>query len=111
PRWFMGTGYMAQADDCVGTPDEGTISGQNLVCNGSTTHLTLDGSTGAAGSTREWFSSTTPGGPYTTPAGTGPSLETVAITQNMYYLAEVTCTVSGLTPTSPEYEAQVHPGF
>ncbi len=112
PRYFTGSITFAPAAACAGIPIPGTISGSSLVCSGSTTVLDLTGSSAGTGITRTWYSSTNPGGPYTTLAGTGNSITTAPITANTYYVVEVTCTeAGGGTSTTAEHAVMVNNGF
>ncbi|MBL8002702.1 MAG: hypothetical protein JNL05_12150, partial [Flavobacteriales bacterium] len=107
PRYFTGTLNFTPATPCAGLPTAGTISGAPFVCTGGSTTLSLTGSTVGTGLTRNWFSSTTPGGPYTTPAGSGISISTGPVSVTTYYVCTVTCTNSGLSATTPEFTLPV----
>ncbi len=86
---------------CSGTPLAGTIDGPTQLCTGQDANLTLNGASAEAGISYQWASSTTAGGPYTN-LGTTNAQMTGALTANTYYVMTATCSVSGLSATTPE---------
>ncbi len=88
---------------CTVAPTAGTVSaGTNPVCNGSTTTLTLNGSSNGAGITRQWQSSPNNSAWTNIPGATGLTYTTPALTANTYYRAVTTCSaVPGSPATSP----------
>ncbi|MBP7450405.1 MAG: hypothetical protein KA817_10215, partial [Flavobacteriales bacterium] len=103
PRYFTGGITFMPAAACTGIPTAGAISGSSQVCTGGSTTLSVVGSSVGTGITRNWFSSLVSGGPYTTPVGSGLSVNSGAITANTYFVCEVTCTNSGQTATTSEF--------
>lgn len=87
---------------CSGTPTAGTISGTSTLCAGGSSTLGLVGNTIASGITYQWKESNVPGGPYTN-VGTLSGYNTGVITDTMYYVAELTCTASGFSASTPEF--------
>ncbi|MBK6540958.1 MAG: hypothetical protein IPG10_06695 [Flavobacteriales bacterium] len=110
PRWFTGSITFIPAAACVGTPTAGTISGPSFVCSGASTDLQVTGSTVGTGITREWYSSLTPGGPYTTFVGSGTTVNTGPVTSDTYYVCVVTCTPSTLSDQTAEFHLPVTAG-
>jgi large repetitive protein len=98
-----------EIDACTGTPTAGTLSGASVLCAGLGTTLTLSGASASAGISYQWYSSTTAGGPYTTALGTGLTQATGVLATTTYYVVSVTCSVSGLTATTPEKTITVTP--
>ncbi len=93
---------------CVGVPTAGLISGASAVCSNLSTTLTLAGASSEAGTSYQWASSNTPGGPYGTLMGTGLTQNTGALTTPTYYTVTVTCSVSGLSAISNEQAISVN---
>jgi len=85
---------------CSGTPTVGTASASNdTVCNGVNFDLILTGYTsGVAGLTFQWQSSSTLGGTYTNITGATTPTFTTTQTATTYYKCIVTC--SGGTPVT-----------
>ncbi|MBK9274055.1 MAG: right-handed parallel beta-helix repeat-containing protein [Flavobacteriales bacterium] len=110
PRYFTGTLTFLPATPCTGTPVAGTIAGPSFVCENGTADLVVNGSTVGAGITRDWYSSTTSGGPYTTFVGSGTTVNTGPVTMDTYYVCTVTCTTSGQAATTAEFHLPVTPG-
>ncbi|MBK6627853.1 MAG: hypothetical protein IPG35_09745 [Flavobacteriales bacterium] len=104
-RYFTGSVTFIPATACSGQPTAGTISGPPFVCNGGTATLNVNGSTTGTGLTREWYSSSVSGGPYSTFVGSGTSVNTGVVTANTYYVCVVTCTASPLpnSDQTPEF--------
>lgn len=111
PRYFTGTLTFVPATPCSGTPSAGSITGPAFACANTSVDLVLNGSTVGTGITREWYSSTTPGGPYTTFVGSGASVNTGPVASDTYYVCTVTCTNSGQDATSPEFHLPVTQGI
>ncbi len=111
PRYFTGTLTFIPATPCSGAPTAGSISGPAFVCANTSADLVVNGSTVGTGITREWYSSTTSGGPYSTFVGSGATVNTGAITSDTYYVCIVTCTNSGLDATTAEFHLPVTPGI
>jgi len=93
---------------CSGTPTAGTINGSSTVCSGLSTTLNLTGASTEAGTTYQWASSLTPGGPYGTLMGTSATQNTGAVTAPTYYTVIATCSVSGLSATTSEFALAVN---
>lgn len=93
---------------CAGTPTAGTITGATTACSGNNLTLGLSGTSTDSGITIQWASSATPGGPYTN-MGTATTQATGALSATMYYVAMVTCTLSGMAATTPEHTITVTP--
>ncbi|MBK6752567.1 MAG: hypothetical protein IPG69_03040 [Flavobacteriales bacterium] len=110
PRWFTGSITFMPAAACVGMPTAGAISGPSFVCSGASTDLQVVGSTVGTGITREWYSSLTPGGPYTTFVGSGTTVNTGPVTSDTYYVCVVTCTPSTLSDQTAEFHLPVTAG-
>ena len=95
---------------CTVAPTAGTVSaGTNPVCNGSTTTLSLNGSSNGAGITRQWQSS--PNNTTWTPiaGATGLTYTTPALTANTYYRVVTTCAaVPGSPATTPSFQVTVN---
>lgn len=111
PRYFTGTLTFVPATPCSGTPTAGTITGPMFACANTSADLLVNGSTVGTGITREWYSSTTSGGPYTTFVGTGTTVNTGPVTSDTYYVCTVTCTNSGQDATTAEFHLPVTPGI
>jgi hypothetical protein len=92
---------------CSGTPIVGTIDGPNQLCDGQNVTLTLNGAASDAGISYQWASSATPGGPYTA-MGTLNSQATGTLSANTYYVMTSTCSVSGLSATTPEFGININ---
>jgi hypothetical protein len=92
---------------CSGTPTAGTINGNSAICSGLSTNLTLTGASVDAGISYQWASSTTPGGPYTN-LGTSGTQNTGAMSVTTYYVVTTTCSVSGLSSVTPEFNILVN---
>lgn len=105
-----GFGYGIAIDDiglqevppCSAPVVAGTIISDPIhVCaSGGTTQLDLVGSTLATGLTYEWFSSSSPTGPFVTTGGTGLPYNTDPIVVNTWFKVVVTCAATGATDTS-----------
>lgn len=93
---------------CSGTPTAGSINGSSTVCSGLSTTLNLTGASTQAGTTYQWASSLTPGGPYGTLMGTSTAQNTGAVTAPTYYTVTATCSVSGLSATTSEFALTVN---
>jgi hypothetical protein len=102
PRFFLGGITYITASDCAGTPTAGTIQGPATICNNGSGFLSLSGQTVANNISYTWFSSTTNGGPYTTPAGSGQFINTGTVSQTTYYVAQIACSGGG-TATTPQF--------
>ncbi len=97
---------------CSGTPTAGTASTTSPAaqCEGSTFDLELNGHSTGFPFTYQWQESTVAGGPYTNVVGaTSDTYTTVALSNTMYYVCVVTCTVSGLSATSTEVACVINP--
>ena len=97
---------------CSGSPSGGTAStsSSNPQCAGSTFDLLLSGHSTGIPFTYQWQESATSGGPYTNIAGaTATTYTTVALSNTMYYVCVVTCTVSGMSSTSTEVACNINP--
>lgn len=93
---------------CSGTPASSTITGASSVCTGSGTTLGLSATYTDIGLTIQWGSSTVSGGPYS-PMGTASTQATGNLTVTTYYSCTITCTISGLSFTTPEYTITINP--
>lgn len=111
PRYFTGTLTFIPATPCSGAPTAGSIAGPSFACANTSVDLVVNGSTVGTGITREWYSSTTSGGPYSTFVGSGATVNTGTITTDMYYVCTVTCTNSGQDATTSEFHVPVTPGI
>ena len=111
PRYFTGTLTFVPATPCAGAPTAGIIAGPPFTCANGSAVLELNGSTVGTGITREWYSSTTSGGPYTTFVGSGATVNTGSVTSDTYYICTVTCTNSGQDATTAEFHLPVTPGI
>lgn len=97
---------------CSGTPTGGTAITTSLAsqCAGNTFDLELTGHSVGASFTYQWQESSVSGGPYTNIAGaTSDTYTTVALSNTMYYVCIVTCTMSGLSATSTEQACTIYP--
>lgn len=92
---------------CAGTPTAGIITGPSSVCSGLGTTLMLTGASADAGITYQWGSSTIAGGPYTN-MGTGAMQATGNLTSPMFYIVTLTCSVSGLSSSTAEYNLTIN---
>ncbi len=86
----------------------GTTTGTASICLGSTSALSVTGSTsGAAGLTYQWYSSPTSGGPFTLiPTATGATY-TATPTANTYYQRETICAANTTNAFSTEFLVSV----
>ena len=91
---------IAAGTACTGTPTAGTASATNdSACSGTSFNLILTGYTsGVAGITFQWQSSSTSGGTYTDISGATTATYATTQTATTYYKCVVTC--SGGTPVS-----------
>lgn len=95
--------------NCSGTPTAGTITGASTLCAGSAgTTLGLSGTSSTLGITYQWKSSTTSGGPYNN-LGTSSTQATGTLSQTTYFVAQITCSNSGQSSTTPEFTITVNP--
>jgi hypothetical protein len=86
---------------CSGTPTAGTsVATPNAVCPGSSSVLSLTGSTLAGGITYQWQSASALAGPYSNIGAATSSTYTATPAVNTYYRCVVTCTTSGLSANS-----------
>jgi trimeric autotransporter adhesin len=94
------------APACAGTPIAGTATAASAsICTGTGTSICLTGQSAASGITVQWQSATVSGGPYTNvpcaTGGTGNCYNTGNLAVGTYYyIAQVTCTNSGITVAS-----------
>jgi len=86
---------------CTGMPVAGTITGPAAVCTGLGTTLNLTNGATEPGTSYQWASSATAGGPYTS-LGTVASQATGSLTAPVYYIVTTTCVFSGLSAVTPE---------
>lgn len=99
---FDGQGF------CNGVPTAGTANIPAPLCRGSSFVLSLTGPSTGVGITYQWMESATPGGPYTNiPGATGPAFTTTPQYIDQYYVAVVTCVLTGQADTSAEIPALV----
>ena len=79
---------------CAGAPAAGTSSSSvaGPVCAPASTTLSISGQSTDGGVVVEWYSSLTPGGPYTTFEGVGTSVVVSGLTATTYFQASVICT-------------------
>ncbi len=107
---FVGT--IASA--CAGTPIPGSAAAASAnICNGTSATICLTGQTAAAGITIQWQTATVSGGPYANVpcalGGTGNCFNTGNLaTGTYYYIAQVTCTNSGITVASNQVTVVVN---
>lgn len=97
---------------CSGTPTAGTAGTTSppAQCDGSTFDLELNGHSTGPAFTYQWQESTVNGGPYTNISGaTSDTYTTAALSNTMYYVCVVTCTVSGLSATSTQVTCTINP--
>lgn len=87
---------------CSGTPAPGTVTASTTsgACNPYTTNLSLPGTTGIGGLQFQWENSTD-GSAWNPIAGATNSIYSPSIGSNIYYRANVTCQVSGLSAPTP----------
>lgn len=99
--WAIDNVLVEGLSSCAGTPVAGTISGcPTSICPNVAYDMMISGATGDAGITYQWLSSAD-GITYSpVTAATTTSLHDSTNAQ-IYYLAVVTCTASGLTDTTP----------
>jgi hypothetical protein len=96
---------------CSGTPTAGTAitTSPASQCAGNTFDLELTGHSTGTAFTYQWQESSVSGGPYTNIAGaTADTYTTVALSNTMYYVCVVTCTVSGMSATSTEQACTIY---
>jgi hypothetical protein len=95
---------------CTVAPTAGTVTaGTNPVCNGSTTTLTLNGSSNGAGITRQWQSSLNNTTWSNISGATGLTYTTPALAVNTYYRVITTCSAVPASPaTTPSYLVNVN---
>ncbi|MBK9286530.1 MAG: T9SS type A sorting domain-containing protein [Flavobacteriales bacterium] len=104
----VGLTYTWAPPVCSGTPATAAITGPGTICSGNAATLNVT-PLPFANLTYDWFMSTTPGGPYTTPAGSGSSISTgVLTTGSYYYVCTTTCSNGGGNSTSAEYVLNVN---
>lgn len=85
---------------CVGTPTAGTAAAATAtICAGSTSLLSLSGTTVGAGITYQWQSATSSAGPFANISGATAANYLAAPVQTTYYQAVVTC-ANGGSPVS-----------
>ncbi len=101
-------GNFTSLPNCTGTPASATINGAAAVCTGTGTTLTLSTVYTDLGITYQWRSATVSGGPYSTTLGTAASQATGNLTTTTYYIAEITCSFTGLTFTTAEKSVVVN---
>ena len=93
---------------CTGIPSAGTVSGNDTLCSGDTTVLTLNGCTIAPGISYQWTYSFSPNGPFIN-TDTTISLNSGPITDTVYYQATVTCNLSGQSASTTIFPVLVNP--
>ena len=93
---------------CTGTPVAGTISGNDTLCAGNSTTLTLNGCDIAPGISYLWSYSYSPSGPFTN-ADTTITLNSGLLNDTIYYQATVTCNLSGQSATTVLFPVLVNP--
>lgn len=97
---------------CSGAPAAGTASTTSPAsqCVGNTFDLELSGHSTGIPYTYQWQEASVSGGPYTNISGaTSDTYTTVALSNTMYYVCVVTCTVSGMSSTSTEVVCTINP--
>ena len=102
-------GGFTPVPNCSGTPTSGTITGAAGVCIGSGTTLVLSGATYGPGTTYQWATSTTLGGPYSTLLGTTTTQSITPIASPTYYKVTVGCNFSSLSAATSEYSVVINP--
>ncbi len=114
-------GYNIHIDDiqwegfpnlCSGQPAAGTISATNsIICNGGgATILSLSGqTTGFAGITFQWKSSTSATGPFNNFGGNVSTISTGAISASTFYKCVASCSYSGQSDSSAVKLIKVNP--
>ncbi|MEN9972608.1 MAG: hypothetical protein RIS20_955 [Bacteroidota bacterium] len=87
---------------CAGTPTGGTISSSStLICGGSgSATLTLNGASSGTGISYQWYTSSTPNGPYALIGSNSTTALTGNLNANQYYYNMVTCAGSGQSSSS-----------
>ncbi|MFN6038916.1 MAG: GEVED domain-containing protein [Bacteroidota bacterium] len=93
---------------CSGTPVSGSISGNDTLCAGDNTTLTLNGSTIAPGISYLWSYSFSPNGPFTN-ADTTITINSGPLNDTIYYQVTVTCSLSGQAATTVLFPVVVNP--
>ncbi|MDQ3101313.1 MAG: hypothetical protein M3R08_07995, partial [Bacteroidota bacterium] len=84
-------------DVCSGAPVAGTATSSvaGPVCSPASTSLSVSGQSNIGGIVINWYSSTTPGGPFTAIAGANTNPYTVqGLSQTTYFLAWVKCALT-----------------
>jgi nitrous oxide reductase accessory protein NosL len=103
--------YLDPGAPCAGTPSAGAAAAADTtICPSEGINLFLIGATFGSGTTYQWESSTTAGGPFTPILGaTSAGYSSSSINTNAYYQCVVTCTNSGLSATSSSVFVSVNP--
>ena len=96
---------------CAGTPTGGAItSSTTLICNGSgSANLSLTGASSGTGISYQWYTSSTPTGPYALIGSNSTTALTGTLNANQYYYSLVTCAGSGQSSSSDTLLITVNP--
>ncbi len=95
---------------CSGMPSAGSISGSQTTCNGASVILTLTTtSSSSLGISYQWSSSTSAVGPFTNNIGTSLTQATGIQTTTLFYVATVSCAVSGSVASTSVYTVNFAP--
>jgi hypothetical protein len=92
---------------CAGAPTGGTTNGTSPICNGSTSALSVSGSTIATGLTYQWQSSPD-NVTWTNIPGEINDVYTAAPLVSTYYRRVIKCTASGLSANSVSFQVVVN---
>ncbi len=95
---------------CSGVPPAGSISGAQNSCNGASVVLNLTtAASSSLGISYVWSSSPLATGPFTNNIGTGLSQATGSQTTTLFYVATVSCAISGSTSSTSVYTVNFAP--
>lgn len=96
---------------CSGTPNGGTISStSSFFCGGSgSADLSLNGASSGTGISYQWYTSSTPNGPFIPIGSNSTTALTGTLNANQYYYNMVSCAGSGLSASSDTLLITVNP--